>query len=363
MRAIHKKHVVAAVVGVMVGLALGMDATEPKLPLYGKSVMVYPILMGKEGIPDDQGTQNFGVLIGQHAAMLLEEYGARPDISTEHPASITAEDGLADMRKKVQAFLAERKSSADYSLFARFHAGPSKHGPVITRIRAMLADSAGRIIWSEEQTEFPEEFTPMHGLLRLAEMVDSVSDLKEPDWNNRKQGPFARRMQARAGLPSPEEYEAMDNRFEAARRSFKNAALIIYPFRVWGREEGSSAGAEALANKLDEVGVFKSAIVAEADTRLVAKRDPENPGQPNIIADSARDFRSYLKEHPPAADYALLVDVTVPTRHVHFILCDKTGEWLHFNIANSHHHDFKAIKPATVEDCAELVFGRVKEWN
>lgn len=193
-------------------------------------------------------------------------------------------------------------------------------------------------------------------------MVQSVSDLKEPDWENRKQGPFARRMQQQSGLPSPEEYEAMKQRFEAVRTSFKDATLTIYPFRIWKQEEGSAKGAEALAKKLNEAGVFKSTTVAETDTRLVAKRDPDNPGQPNIIAASARDFQKYLGEHPPATDYALLVDVTVPVHHVHFVLCDKAGEWLHFNISNSHHPDFKSIQPSTVEDCAELTFGRMKEW-
>lgn len=359
MKTVRTKYVVTAILGAFICLAC---RAEPQLQLYGKSLMVYPILMGKEGIPDDQGTQKLGVLIGKNAAMLLEEYGVRPDISTEHPVSITAEDSLSNMGKKFQSFLAERKPSADYSLFARFHAGPSENGPVITRICAMLADSAGQIVWSEEQTEFSKEFTPIHGLMKLAKMVDSVSDLKEPDWNNRKPGPFARRMQAQAGLPSPEEHEAMEKRFKAAQGSFNDATLTIYPFRIWEQKEGSGEGAEALANKLNEVGVFKSAIVAEADTHLVAKRDPENPGQPIIIADSARDFRAYLEKHPPATDYALLVDVTVPTHHVHFILCDKTGEWLHFNIANSHHDDFKAINPVTVEDCAQLVFWRMKDW-
>jgi hypothetical protein len=359
MNARYRKFILTATLGALLCLAC---RAEPELQLYGKSLMVYPILMGKEGIPDDPGTQKFGVLIGQHAAMLLEEYGVRPDIATEHPVSVKKEDSLADMVQKFQAFLTERKPTSDYSFFARFHAGPSKHGPVITRICAMLADSGGQIVWSEEQTEFPEEFTPMHGLMKLAEMVDSVSDLKEPDWKNRKQGPFARRMQQQSGLPSPEEYDAMDKRLEAARSSFKDATLTIYPFRIWEQKDGSAAGAEVLAEKLNEAGVFKSAVVAEEDTHLVAKRDPDNPGQPNIIAASARDFRAYLEKHPPATDYALLVDVTVPTHHVHFILCDKTGGWLHFNIANSHHADFKRIQPATVEDCAELAFGRMKEW-
>lgn len=166
-------------------------------------------------------------------------------------------------------------------------------------------------------------------------------------------------MQQESGLPSVEEYEAMDARFEAAQESFKEATLTIYPFRIWKQAAGSATGAEVLAKKLNDAGIFKSALAAETDTRLIAKRDPDSPGQPSIIAASARDFSKYLKEHPPATDYALLADVTVPVHHVHLVLCDKSGVWLHFNIANSHHDDYRKLKPKTVEDCAELAFGRL----
>ena len=335
-------------------------ADEAKLQLQGKTLMVYPILMGKEGIPNDEGDIKFGIVVGKNTAMLIEEYGMRPDISTEGPASITDGDSLAAMEEKFRTFLEGEKVESDYSLFARFRLGPSKHGPRIIRACSMLADSNGQVVWSEEKTEFPEKYSPMHGMMGLMNAIHSASDLKEPDWENRKQGPFAKRMQQQLGMPSAEEYEAMDARFEAAKESFKEATLTVYPFRIWKQEEGSTAGAGVLAKKLNEAGIFKSAIVAETDTGLVAKRDPDSPGQPAIIAASARDFSKYLKEHPPATDYALLADVTVPVHHVHLVLCDKSGAWLHFNIANSHHDDYRNLKPKTVEDSAELAFGRLK---
>jgi hypothetical protein len=334
--------------------------TGSLLPLYGKTLMVYPILMGKEGIPDDEGTRKFGIVIAKPAAGLLEEYGVRPDISTEGPNAVSAEDSLDGMEEKFLTFLEGKKVNSDYSLFVRFHAGPSEHGPTMTRICVVLLDADRKVAWSGEQTEFPEEFSPMHALMSVIGTMHFISDLKEPDWDNRKYGPFARRMSQQAGMLSSEDWEAMKERFKAARGSFKEASLTIYPFRIWKQKEGSDEGAVALAEKFNEAGIFKSAIVAEADTGLVAKRDPDNPGQQKIIADSARDFRKYLKEHPPATDYALLVDVTIPVHHIHFVLCGKSGEWLHFDITNSHHEDYRELKPKTVEDCAKLVFQRLE---
>ena len=358
MKTLNIKYIaIAAVITTMAGFIC--EAEEAKLQLHGKTLMVYPVLMEKEGIPNNAGTWKFGVVVGKNAAMLIEEYGMHPDISTKGPDSIADGDSLAAMEDKFRTFLAGEKVESDYSLFARFRLGPSKHGPRVIRTCAMLADSGGQIVWSEEKTDFPEEYSPMHGMMGLINAIHSASDLKEPDWENRKQGPFARRMNQQLGLLSEEEYNAMDARFEAAEESFKEATLTIYPFRIWKQKEGSATGAEALAKKLNDAGIFKSAIVAETDTGLVAKRDPDSPGQPAIIAASARDFSNYLKEHPPATDYALLADVTVPVHHVHLVLCDKSGVWLHFNIANSHHDDYRKLKPKTVEDCAELAFGRL----
>ncbi len=154
-------------------------ADEAKLQLQGKTLMVYPILMGKEGIPNDEGDIKFGIVVGKNTAMLIEEYGMRPDISTEGPASITDGDSLAAMEEKFRTFLEGEKVESDYSLFARFRLGPSKHGPRIIRACSMLADSNGQVVWSEEKTEFPKEYSPMHGMMGLMNAIHSASDLTE----------------------------------------------------------------------------------------------------------------------------------------------------------------------------------------
>ena len=116
--------------------------------------------------------------------------------------------------------------------------------------------------------------------------------------------------------------------------------------------------AQALAEKLNEVGLFQLATVAEVDTGLKMER---NPNQMKILWDTARMFRAYLKEHSAETDYALLVDVTLPAHHLHLILCDGSGEWVMVDLQNSHHQDFNEINAQTVEDAATLALRRMKK--
>jgi hypothetical protein len=46
---------------------------------------------------------------------------------------------------------------------------------------------------------------------------------------------------------------------------------------------------------------------------------------------------------------------------VHWILCDQQGDWVMVDYQNSHHSDFQAIDPDSVEDCLELVKVRLKK--
>jgi hypothetical protein len=147
----------------------------------------------------------------------------------------------------------------------------------------------------------------------------------------------------------------MDRRLATERSSFGQATLTIYPFRIWGTEEGSFEGAKALAEKLNEAGLFQGAAVAGMDTGLKARR---NPNQMKILWDSARMFRKYLRDHPADTDYALLVDVTIPADHLHLILCKGSGEWMMVDFQNSHHQDFSEIEPKTLDDCVSLAVRR-----
>ncbi len=344
--------------GIILATLTGLtcNADESKLKLHGKTIIVYPIAIGEPGKPDVGDSNDIDVRIAEGVAVMLERFGMKPDVLSERPKNISSEDSLPDVEKKVQSFQGGTKTASDYFLFARIE-GERTAG--ITRVCGVLTDSAGQVVWSQDPSDFPDGPIegPMGACQQICGALLMTSDLKEPaSEEDVPYGPMAAKMDERSGVPPKPERDAMHKRFEAANASFSESTLSIYPFRVWKTEDGSVEGAEALAEKLNEAGLFK-ASVANTDTKLKATR---NPNQMKIMWDTARDFRSYLRKHPADTNYALLVDVTIPTHHVHIVLCEGSGEWVTVSLMNSHHPEFKEIDPETLEDCVELAFRRLK---
>lgn len=350
---------IAITLATLTGLTCKAD--EPQLRLHGKTLTVYPIVLAKPDRPIDKDAQKSGERIAEIVGYQLEQYGLLPGVSALYPDTIVEDDSLTEVEQKFQTFVKGKTAGKDYALFALLGVKPSRRGPAVARICAILTDTKGRNVWSKEITELPEGrmSSPLGACMMLAGEIRSASDLQEPDPDNVPYGPMARLMDQRNGLPPKPERDAMEKRFEATYKSFSEATLSIYPFRIWETEEGSVEGAEALAKKLNEAGQFK-ASVASTDTQLVATRDPDQPSQMKILWDTARDFRSYLKEHPADTDYALLVDVTIPTHHLHIVLCKGSGEWMTASLMNSHHPEFQKVDPKTMDDCVELAFLRLK---
>jgi len=337
------------------------NAEESQLNLQGKSITVYPIVLGRSDKPDDADTIKFGVLIAEVVGLRLEQYGMNVGVSTNCPQPITSCDGLVQMKEKFQTFAAGNRNETDSALFARFEIRPSKYGPAVSRICALITDPAGQAVWSKEITELPEgrEGCALGACMMLADTIRAASDLAEPDPEHAPYGPLAKLMDQRNGLPPKPERDVMEQRYEAAHASFETSTLSVYPFRIWETEAGSAEGAEALAKKLTEAGLFQASAM-KTDTRLVATRDPDQPSQMKIMWDTARDFRAYLREHPADTDYTLLVDVTVPVHHVHLVLCEGSGEWVTASLMNSHHPEFKELNSRTLEDAITLAFKRLE---
>ena len=311
------------------------NADTVRLPLSGKSLTVYPIVLARPDKPIDAKTQHFGERIAEVVGLQLEQHGMLPGVSAEYPETITPDDTLVEVEQKFQTFVEGEAIESDYALFAFFGVKPGERGPAVARICVALTDASGRVAWSKDITDIPggEGGSPMGALMKLIGEIRSVSDLKVPTPDDVLYGPMARLMDQRNGLPPKPERDAMNERFEAARDSFSEAPLAVYPFRIWETENGSGEGAEALAGKLTQAGLFRASAVG-TDTHLVATRDPEQPSQMKIMWDTARDFRSYLREHPADTDYALLVDVTIPTHHVHLVLCEGSGAWVAVSLMN-----------------------------
>jgi hypothetical protein len=93
----------------------------------------------------------------------------------------------------------------------------------------------------------------------------------------------------------------------------------------------------------------------------------EGSGWPNemqVLWLFARNVREYVRENPADCDYVLFADYWFNPRGqvwaVHFVVCDRAGDWVIVDLQNSHHKDFQRLEPKTLADCDRLVLKRLE---
>ena len=47
---------------------------------------------------------------------------------------------------------------------------------------------------------------------------------------------------------------------------------------------------------------------------------------------------------------------------VHFVVCDRKGEWVIVDMQNSYHPDYLSVKPKSREECNRLLVQRLKGY-
>jgi len=71
-----------------------------------------------------------------------------------------------------------------------------------------------------------------------------------------------------------------------------------------------------------------------------------------------------MKRNRANSDYVLFTDYWfAPSGEVwavHFVVCDRAGDWVIVVLQNSHQEDFQRLNPKTLEDCDRLVLERLK---
>ena len=83
--------------------------------------------------------------------------------------------------------------------------------------------------------------------------------------------------------------------------------------------------------------------------------------------DLAKAFREHVRSSKPDVDYALMAEYTIrPSDRqvwtVHFVICDRAGDWVVVDFQNNHHDDFNRINPSSYDDCADLIVERLKHY-
>jgi hypothetical protein len=229
----------------------------------------------------------------------------------------------------------------------------------------VIADANGDIVWQDSQKQGDRAFDEFPGsdvgCLELAcnRLVPAMGLDKLPKKElaeNKKQ--MLREIRAKEP-PSHSERTSMEKQLKTMKQAGASAGVLVYPARVGGDHTDPSC-----ATRLSEL--FTEAKLCQAS---VAKTGPvmEGSGWPNemqVLWMFARNVREYVRQHPVDSDYVLFADYWfAPAGEVwavHFVVCDRTGDWVIVDLQNSHQEAFQRINPKNLEDCDRLVLDRLK---
>lgn len=318
--------------------------------LSGKRVTVLPM------VADDAKVQEEALRFAEALGIFLERAGAKADVRNR-PVAVAAGDTPKEVSERLKEVISAGESVEGYTLLVALE-GMGK----LRRARLWLANEKGDTALRVDRSEFPEGApeNPMQALLLVVNVLREYSDLKDPLREDAPKGEMAERVRERSGLPTKDEIEAMEKRAGEAGKRIGKMSLAVHPFHIRGQDEESAEAATALSSRIAKEGIARIMVLAEP-VKLGIEGDPN---QMKMMWDSARAFRAELKENPPQADYALYVSTgPMPdVRLLHLVMCDRAGEWVMADLQNSHHGDFAAISPDSVEDCVELAMRRLKKW-
>lgn len=320
------------------------------------SLTILPVRLG--GKPWDRVSQVIGVL--------LEKQGLKNIELGKTPLEVTNAGTMDDLTAAVAALVRANPIATDYALYAEFN-GTRQTG--LKEIRAVVVDKAGAVVWTERQTPKDEAFKklehpdPMDLCVLLVEQLRPQLDLNDETAKAARPGKLEALLKEQSGMPSPAELDAGRARQRALKQAAPGVTLLIYPARVGGNQ-ASPANATNVVRLINEGGRCK-AVAAELP--VVLKTSPADPNEQKTLWSLAREFRDYVRAHPPAADYALYADYAFTPNNweqgfVHFVVCDRNGEWVVVDFQNSHHPDYQSVKPTSREDCDKLLVKRLESY-
>ena len=171
-------------------------------------------------------------------------------------------------------------------------------------------------------------------------------------------------MDQRSGLPPENERAALPERQQAMKQSLPGATLLVYPPRIGGNQTSSSECNQHCHFLLNQAGFCKAVA---ADQPVLLKVSLADPNELKALWDLAREFRDYVRAHPPAADYALYADYVFNPQNaeqgfVHFVVCDRNGEWVIVDMQNPHQPDYQSVGIISRDRCDQLLVKRLERY-
>src|ERR1035441_9579938 len=264
------------------------------------SLTILPVRLG--GRAFDRGSEAVGMLLEQQGLKNIEL-----DKTVFDPGK---ETDLTRLAGSLGDFIGKNPIAMEYALYAEFN-GSREAG--LNEIRAVVLDKAGAAVWTDHLTGQGTEIKnlqvrdPMTFSVLLVERLSPELGLNETTAKTAKPGKMAAIMAAQLCKALPA----------------KNSMLLN---------------------------------ASQAD-----------PNEQKTLWGLAREFRDYAKKNPADADYVLYADLVFTPGNweqvfVHFVVCDKEGEWVIVDMQNSHHADYQGVKPTSREGCEQILLKRLEGY-
>lgn len=234
-------------------------------------------------------------------------------------------------------------------------------------VYSVIVDAKGRIVWEDSQGPGDSDFDsdpplgPPESCLELVcrRLIPAMGLDMLTKRELSEETKQALQEMRRGQPPSQSEFAAIKKRAETMKKAGGSARLMLYPTRVGG-DHTEHSRASNLAELINGAELCK-ATVTETGPVL------EGYGWPNemkVLWIFARAAREYARQYPTDSDYVLFADYWLnPSGQVwavHFVVCDRAGDWVIVDFQNNHHEDFQRIDPKTLADCDRLVLERLK---
>lgn len=315
------------------------------------SITILPVrLMGE---PFDRVSEVVGVLLEQQGLVKIE--------LSKTAFTHTGGTDLPKLPVEVGEFAKKQGIRTDYVLYAEMNG--DKDNQRIAELVGIVVDKTGAVVWTDRLGPGDEEFKkvedpdPMGFSVLLVQRLGPQMGLNEETAKNAKPGKMAAIMNERSGVPPESETSPMPQRQQVFRDNISHSSLIVFPLRLQGKTDKEGAG--ALARMISDSRICQTGLAAN---ELLLKSSQEGPNEMKKLWDLARDFRDYLKKNPVNADYAMYADYALPG-YVHFVVCDRKGDWVIADLQNSTRPDFIAFQPNTVENANKLVVVRLSHYS
>ncbi len=304
--------------------------------------------------------------VSQVVGLLLEKQGLKYIELAKAPLDTTNAGTMVELSAAVGAFVRANPVTTDYALYAEIN-GTREAG--LNELRAVVVDKTGSLVWMDRQTPQDEAFKkleqvePMTLCVLLVERLSPQLGLNDETAKAAKPGKLEALLREQSGVPSQGELDASHARQQAMKQAGPNATLLIYPARVGGNTV-SVASATNVVRLLKEAGLCKA---VRAEEQALLKSSQADPNEQKTLWSLAREFRDYVRAHPPETEYALYAEYAFNPQNanqgfVHFIVCDRKGEWVIVDSQNSHHPDYQGIGVTSRARCDKLLVKRLQSY-